>query len=58
MLPKMSAYVKRFDKTKYVFFDKKYTRKNIVKNIIKSRITSAIALKKNLIANQCTIKNI
>ena len=56
MLPQISRYTKRCNKSKCISF-----LKNIdgsLKTIIKSGIKSTILLKKDLIVNQYKIKNI
>ena len=52
----MSRYKKIFDKTKYVRFLTKMM--NCWKKIIRFGIKSVTALKKDLLMNQCTMKNI
>ena len=49
LLPKMNGYKKRFDKTNYMSF-------LIKDNELLEK--SAIILKKDLIVNQCTMRNI
>ena len=56
MLPKMSGYAESFDETKYISFLIK--DEELLKNTIKSGIKSEIVLKKDLIANQCIMKDI
>ena len=53
---KMSAYRINFDRTKYVFFDKKLRVAR--KNIMKFGIKSAILFKKDLIVYLFIIKSI
>ena len=54
--PKMIAYRRDFDETKYMSFLIKI--KNCWKNIMNSGIKSATASKKNFIANLYALKNI